>query len=277
MTASRRASAWRSEDIVEIKLEHIEPKDIERHSMALIQQELDRRHIRLDAVEAPIVKRCIHTSADFDYAENLVFSANAVDRMRTSLRAGVAGSSSADASTGAQTLREGAAGSSSEGASTETRARGTGAIVVTDTEMARAGISKTALAALGAETRCFMSDPDVAAEARARGVTRAVVSMEYAARIKDCPLIFAIGNAPTALIELYRLIHDRGLRPAGIIGVPVGFVNVVEAKELILSLEEETAPIGDIPWIVARGRKGGSNIAACIVNALLYGIDDVKR
>lgn len=224
---------------MEIKLEHIEPKDIERHSMALIQQELDRRHIRLDAVEAPIVKRCIHTSADFDYAENLVFSANAVDRMRTSLR--------------------------------------TGAIVVTDTEMARAGISKKALAALGAETRCFMSDPDVAAEARARGVTRAVVSMEYAARIKDRPLIFAIGNAPTALIELYRLIHDRGLRPAGIIGVPVGFVNVVEAKELILSLAEETAPIGDIPWIVARGRKGGSNIAACIVNALLYGIDDVKR
>ena len=243
---------------MEIKLEHIEPKDIERHSMALIQQELDRRHIRLDAVEAPIVKRCIHTSADFDYAENLVFSANAVDRMRTSLRAGIAESSSADASTGA-------------------RVRGAGAIVVTDTEMARAGISKKALAALGAETRCFMSDPDVAAEARARGVTRAVVSMEYAARIKDRPLIFAIGNAPTALIELYRLIHDRGLRPAGIIGVPVGFVNVVEAKELILSLAEETAPIGDIPWIVARGRKGGSNIAACIVNALMYGIDDVKR
>lgn len=266
---------------MEIKLEHIEPKDIERHSMALIQQELDRRHIRLDAVEAPIVKRCIHTSADFDYAENLVFSANAVDRMRTSLRAGAVGSSSADASMGASMgapmLREGATGSSSEGASTETRSRSTGAIVVTDTEMARAGISKKAMAALGAETRCFMSDPDVAAEARARGVTRAVVSMEYAARIKDRPLIFAIGNAPTALIELYRLIHDRGLRPAGIIGVPVGFVNVVEAKELILSLAEETAPIGDIPWIVARGRKGGSNIAACIVNALLYGIDDVKR
>ena len=272
-----RGTPWQQEDIVEIKLEHIEPKDIERHSMALIQQELDRRHIRLDAVEAPIVKRCIHTSADFDYAENLVFSANAVDRMRTSLRTGVTGSASADASTGAQTLRAGAAGSSSEGASTETRACGAGAIVVTDTEMARAGISKKALAALGAETRCFMSDPDVAAEARARGVTRAVVSMEYAARIKDRPLIFAIGNAPTALIELYRLIHDRGLRPAGIIGVPVGFVNVVEAKELILSLAEETAPIGDIPWIVARGRKGGSNIAACIVNALLYGIDDVKR
>lgn len=257
---------------MEIKLEHIEPKDIERHSMALIQQELDRRHIRLDAVEAPIVKRCIHTSADFDYAENLVFSANAVDRMRTSLRAGIAESSSADASTGAWVCC-----SSLADASTGTWARGAGAIVVTDTEMARAGISKKALAALGAETRCFMSDPDVAAEARARGVTRAVVSMEYAARIKDRPLIFAIGNAPTALIELYRLIHDRGLRPAGIIGVPVGFVNVVEAKELILSLAEETAPIGDIPWIVARGWKGGSNIAACIVNALLYGIDDVKR
>ena len=257
---------------MEIKLEHIEPKDIERHSMALIQQELDRRHIRLDAVEAPIVKRCIHTSADFDYAENLVFSANAVDRMRTSLRAGIAESSSADASTGARVCC-----SSLADASTGTWVRDAGAIVVTDTEMARAGISKKAIAALGAETRCFMSDPDVAAEARARGVTRAGGSMEDAARVKDRPLIFAIGNAPTALIELYRLIHDRGLRPAGIIGVPVGFVNVVEAKELILSLAEETAPIGDIPWIVARGRKGGSNIAACIVNALLYGIDDVKR
>lgn len=277
ISGKARGNARRQEDIVEIKLEHIEPKDIERHSMALIQQELDRRHIRLDAVEAPIVKRCIHTSADFDYAENLVFSANAVDRMRTSLRAGVSGSSSADASTGTQSSGAVAVGSSGSDASTEARARGVGAIVVTDTEMARAGISKKALAALGAETRCFMSDPDVAAEARARGVTRAVVSMEYAARIKGRPLIFAIGNAPTALIELYRLIHDRGLRPAGIIGVPVGFVNVVEAKELILSLAEETAPIGDIPWIVARGRKGGSNIAACIVNALLYGIDDVKR
>ena len=262
---------------MEIKLEHIEPKDIERHSMALIQQELDRRHIRLDAVEAPIVKRCIHTSADFDYAENLVFSANAVDRMRTSLRAGIAESSSADASTEARSHDADACDSSHADASTGAWARGAGAIVVTDTEMARAGISKKALAELGAETRCFMSDPDVAAEARARGVTRAVVSMEYAARIKDRPLIFAIGNAPTALVELYRLIHDRGLRPAGIIGVPVGFVNVVEAKDLILSLAEETAPIGDIPWIVARGRKGGSNIAACIVNALMYGIDDVKR
>lgn len=262
---------------MEIKLEHIEPKDIERHSMALIQQELDRRHIRLDAVEAPIVKRCIHTSADFDYAENLVFSANAVDRMRTSLRAGATDSASVDASAEARSHDAGACGSSHADASTGAWARGAGAIVVTDTEMARAGISKKALAELGAETRCFMSDPDVATEARARGVTRAVVSMEYAARIKDRPLIFAIGNAPTALIELYRLIHDRGLRPAGIIGVPVGFVNVVEAKELILSLAEETAPIGDIPWIVARGRKGGSNIAACIVNALMYGIDDVKR
>ena len=262
---------------MEIKLEHIEPKDIERHSMALIQQELDRRHIRLDAVEAPIVKRCIHTSADFDYAENLVFSANAVDRMRTSLRAGIADSTSADASAEARSHDAGPSGNAHAEASTGACARGAGAIVVTDTEMARAGISKKALAALGAETRCFMSDPDVATEARARGVTRAVVSMEYAARIKDRPLIFAIGNAPTALIELYRLIHDRGLRPAGIIGVPVGFVNVVEAKELILSLAEETAPIGDIPWIVARGRKGGSNIAACIVNALMYGIDDVKR
>ena len=221
---------------MEIKLEHIEPKDIERQSMALIQAELEHRHIHLDPMEAPIIRRCIHTSADFDYAENLQFSDHAVEKMRAALAAG--------------------------------------ALVVTDTEMARAGIRKQALSALGGDTRCFMADPKVAIEAKKRGVTRAVISMEHAARIQDRPLLFAIGNAPTALIELYRLIHDHGLHPAGIIGVPVGFVNVVEAKELILSLAEETAPISEIPWIVARGRKGGSNIAACIVNALLYGIHE---
>ena len=250
--------------------EHAEPKDIERRSMEIIREELSRRGVRLPEVEAPVIERCIHTSADFDYYENLVFSANAVERMRAALSAG--------------------------------------AVIVTDTEMAKAGISKAVTAKYGCELRCFMSDPEVAAEAKKRGVTRATVSMEHAAKLaKQLPkikfslqekpdrfidssfdnpentknknrsaaslsnIIFAIGNAPTALIGIEKLIREKNLRPAGIIAVPVGFVNVVEAKELIWALRNNEN-YSDIPLIVARGRKGGSNIAAAIVNALLYGI-----
>ena len=139
---------------------------------------------------------------------------------------------------------------------------GSGATIVTDTQMAMAGVNKRKLAALGCQIRCFMSDPDVAEEAKRRGVTRAVVSMEHAAKLSG-PLIFAIGNAPTALVHLYELVKSGAVKPELIIGVPVGFVNVVPSKELILTLD-------DVPYIVARGRKGGSNIAACICNALLY-------
>ncbi|MCR5007831.1 MAG: precorrin-8X methylmutase [Oribacterium sp.] len=220
-----------------IKFEHVEPRDIERRSMEIIREELSRRGARLPETEAPVIERCIHTSADFDYYENLVFSANAVERMRAALSAG--------------------------------------AVIVTDTEMAKAGISKVTTAKYGCEIRCFMSDPEVAEEAKKRGVTRATVSMEHAAILaKQLPnIILAIGNAPTALIELERLIREENLRPAGIIAVPVGFVNVVEAKELIWELRN-SEEYQDIPLIVARGRKGGSNIAAAIVNALLYGIID---
>ena len=171
-----------------------------------------------------IVKRCIHTSADFDYAKNLVFSEDVVEKALNALR--------------------------------------NGAVIVTDTQMAKAGINKTRLAKYGGEVRCFMSDDDIAKEARARGITRATASMEKAAGIQE-PVIFAIGNAPTALVRLYELIREGRIQPELIIGVPVGFVNVVPSKELILSLKET-------PYIVARGRKGGSNIAACICNALLY-------
>ena len=172
-----------------------------------------------------MIKRAIHTTADFDYADNLVFSPHAVKRGIEALKAGCD--------------------------------------IVTDTQMAKSGISKATLAKLGGEVHCFMSDPDVAAEAKARGVTRALVCMEKAARL-DKPCIFAIGNAPTALIRIRELIDSGELKPALVIGVPVGFVNVVESKELII----ET----DVPHIVARGRKGGSNVAAAIVNALLYQI-----
>ncbi len=204
-----------------IELQNVLPSDIEKRSFEIITQELG--NIVLDSKEEPIIKRVIHTSADFDYVDNLCFSENAVDRFQQAIRNGVS--------------------------------------IVTDTQMARAGINKKQLARYGGEVYCFMSDEDVAEAARKQGSTRAVASMDKAAAL-HCPLIFAIGNAPTALIRLYELIQDGMLQPEGIIGVPVGFVNVVEAKELIMK-----APV---PYIVARGRKGGSNVAAAICNALLY-------
>ena len=129
--------------------------------------------------------------------------------------------------------------------------------------MARSGINKAALAKLGCDVQCFMSDPDVAEEAKARGCTRARVSMEKAARLGK-ELIFAVGNAPTALLTLRELIDEGAVSPALVIGVPVGFVNIIEAKEAIMETK--------VPYIVARGRKGGSNVAAAIVNALMYQI-----
>ena len=205
---------------------HMKPADIEKRSFAIITEELGGRTF-LESV-AEVVKRVIHTSADFDYADNLCFSPDAVEQAKAALEAG--------------------------------------ATIVTDTNMALAGISKPTLAKLGGKAVCLMADEDVAREARARGVTRATVSMEHAAKL-DGPLIFAIGNAPTALIRLHELIGEGAVSPALVIGVPVGFVNVVESKELFLG--------GDTPYIIARGRKGGSNVAAAIVNALLYQI--VKR
>ena len=204
-----------------MEFECIKPAEIEKRSFAIITQELGDR--RFSPEIEPIVKRVIHTSADFEYADNLVFSDGAVQRAIAAIQ--------------------------------------NGAHIVTDTSMVQAGINKKTLAQFGGEVHCFIADKAVAAEAKRRGVTRSTVSMEHAAQL-DVPLIFAIGNAPTALIELARLVEAGALQPELIIGVPVGFVNVVESKELILQL--------DVPHIVARGRKGGSNIAAAIVNALLY-------
>ena len=204
-------------------IENIKPMDIERRSFEIITEILGDR--KLDPENELIIKRAIHTTADFDYADNLVFSEHAAAKGIAALRGGCD--------------------------------------IVTDTQMARSGINKSTLEKLGGQVHCFMSDPDVAQEAKARGVTRALVSMEKAARLeKRC--IFAIGNAPTALIRLREMIDAGEITPALIIGVPVGFVNVVESKELIM----ET----DVPYIVARGRKGGSNVAAAICNAMLYQI-----
>ncbi|MCD7835056.1 MAG: precorrin-8X methylmutase [Lachnospiraceae bacterium] len=205
----------------EIHLQRVLPAEIEKRSFEIITEELGDR--QLDPIKAPIIKRVIHTTADFDYADSLCFSENAVERLKSAICGG--------------------------------------ACIVTDTQMARAGINKRELAKHGGEVFCFMSDDDVAEAARRERTTRAVASMNKAAAL-DRRLIFAIGNAPTALARLYELIEEGVCAPEGIIGVPVGFVNVIEAKELILA--------SDVPYIVARGRKGGSNVAAAICNALLY-------
>ena len=209
---------------MKIELEQVSPHEIEKRSFEIITEELNGRTFPED--QELVVKRCIHTSADFDYADNLCFSEHAVAK-------------------GIEAIRE-------------------GACIVTDTQMARSGINKKVLARHGGEALCFMSDEDVEARAKETGSTRAAACMEKAAEL-DKKLIIAVGNAPTALVRLYELIGEGKIKPALIIGVPVGFVNVVQSKELIMQT--------NIPYIVARGRKGGSNIAACICNALLYMMD----
>ena len=140
-----------------------------------------------------------------------------------------------------------------------------GADIVTDTNMALAGINKKVLASFGGEAHCYMADAEVAAMAKERRTTRAAISMELASK-REKPVIFAVGNAPTALIQIYEMMQESNWRPAFVIGVPVGFVNVEAAKELILQTE--------VPYIINRGRKGGSNVAAAICNALLYELRD---
>ena len=208
-----------------IELEKVLPAEIEARSFEMITEELGDTPL-IPGTES-IVKRCIHTSADFDYAKNLVFTEGVVEKALQALK--------------------------------------DGACIVTDTQMGKAGINKKKLAKYGGEVFCFMSDEDVAAAAKEQGTTRATASMDKAAALNK-KLIFAIGNAPTALVRLYELVKEGRLDPELIIAVPVGFVNVVQSKELILELK-------DVPSIVARGRKGGSNIAACICNALLYMLD----
>ena len=203
------------------KIKIVKPEDIEKHSMEIITSELGGR--TWPDPEFAIVKRCIHTSADFDYADNLCFSPDA-------------------AKLGMEAIKR-------------------GAHIVTDTRMAWSGINKKKLASFGGEVHCFMGDEDVAAEAKERGCASAAICMERGAALPG-EVIFAIGNAPTALIRLYEMIQEGTLKPALIIGAPVGFVNVVESKELIM----ET----NVPYIVPKGRKGGSNIAATICNAMLY-------
>ena len=197
------------------------PHEIEMRSFDIITEEIGDRELIPE--QAPIIKRVIHTSADFDYLDNLVFKGNAVQ-------------------SGLEALKQ-------------------RATIVTDTNMALSGINKSALSALGCNALCYIADGEVSALAKERGTTRAQISMEKSAELKG-PVIYAIGNAPTALMALKRMTDEGTINPALIIAVPVGFVNVVESKEEILKTS--------VPIIAARGRKGGSNVAAAICNALLY-------
>lgn len=207
------------------KIEFVLPGEIEKKSFEIIGQELTERGIVLDPAQEPVTKRVIHTSADFDYARTLCYSEHAVDTAKKLIL--------------------------------------NGADIVTDTNMARAGINKKLLEKYGGKVYCFMADEDIAQEAKERGITRAAVSMERAAKLKG-PVIFAIGNAPTALIALHELMEREGFTPEFIIGVPVGFVNVEAAKKLFLG--------SDVPYIINEGRKGGSNVAAAICNAILLSL-----
>lgn len=209
---------------MKIDLEKVLPADIEKRSFEIIDQELGGKV--LDKEKEPIIKRVIHTTADFQYADTLEFSENVVEKALAAIKRG--------------------------------------ACIVTDTEMGKAGINKKVLSKYGGEVYCFMSGDEVIKTAKLNGCTRATASMDKAALLEK-EVIFAIGNAPTALVRLYELIMENKINPVLVIGVPVGFVNVVQAKEIIMD--------SGVPYIVARGRKGGSNVAAAICNALLYMID----
>lgn len=196
------------------------PEEIEQRSFEVITQELG--NIVLDPQKAPIIKRVIHTTADFDYARTLYFSEDAIERGKQALLSGCT--------------------------------------VITDTTMAQAGIKKGLLKHLGAQVHCYIADEDVGEIARQNQSTRAVAAVDKAAELKG-PLIFAVGNAPTALIRISQLIKEGKLSPALVIGAPVGFVNILESKDAIMDCQ--------VPMIISTGRKGGSNVAAAILNALL--------
>lgn len=210
---------------------HSLPADIERTSMRIIAQEMHERGIVVPKEHLAVIRRVIHTTADFEYAETLRFTKDAVTR-------------------GIQALQDGVS-------------------IVTDTNMTRAGVSKLALQRFGGEVLCFMAEPAIAELAKSEGTTRAVASMTYAAQYYP-NAVFSVGNAPTALIRLSELIRE-GLRPSLVVAVPVGFVNVVESKEELISVCEEH----NVPAIAAMGRKGGSTVAAAVCNALLYSAADM--
>ncbi|MDD2211404.1 MAG: precorrin-8X methylmutase [Desulfitobacteriaceae bacterium] len=201
------------------------PVEIEKESMAIIGEILGE--VDFTPKELKVVKRVIHTTADFEYAQLLEFNHAPLEALWQAIR--------------------------------------DGRHLVTDTGMAMSGINRRVLSKYGAEVKCFMSQEEVALEAKERGLTRAMVSMEHAVK-DERNGIYVIGNAPTALMQLLELIEKGQAAPAVIIGVPVGFVGAAESKERL----GQTA----IPHILIRGRKGGSNVAASIVNAISYMLEE---
>lgn len=203
---------------------HLRPEEIEAESFRIIEAEAGPHEWA--PAEWQIVRRAIHTSADFEYLRTMFISPGGVAAGVRALKAG----------------------------------RG----IVTDTTMALAGISKPRLEKYSPALSCFVADAAVAKDAAAAGVTRSIMAMRRATALSGNG-IFVIGNAPTALFELLRQVREEGLRPDLIVGLPVGFVGAAESKEELLN----TAPVHGIPFITNHGRKGGSNVAAAVINALL--------
>ncbi|MDH6363387.1 precorrin-8X/cobalt-precorrin-8 methylmutase [Enterococcus sp. PF1-24] len=204
-----------------------DPKMIEVESFKIIQSiiEADFPNYQFkDDKEEKIIKRAIHTSADFDYLQNLVFTHEVISQLETFFLGG----------------------------------KGT---LFTDTTMALSGINKRLLEKLGIQYCCYIADPEVAELAKSKGITRSMAGIEVAAKIAG-PKIFVIGNAPTAIFKILEMVAANTLAVEAVVGAPVGFVGAAESKEALFESQ--------IPAIVARGRKGGSNVAAAIINAILY-------
>lgn len=201
----------------------LKPEEIESESFRIIEAEIGEHGWPED--EWQIVRRAIHTSADYEYARTMILSDGVVEKAVAAIRSGAA--------------------------------------IVTDTTMALAGISKARLAPFGCRVTCHVADPDVAVAARQEGITRSVAAMRKAVA-DPANSIFVIGNAPTALFELLRLIKSGAVVPALVIGLPVGFVGAEESKNALAAAGCDYP----VPFITNIGRKGGSNVAAAVVNAL---------
>lgn len=198
----------------------MKPHEIEAKSFAIIDAEAGPHNFGPD--EWKIVRRMIHTTADFEYMQMVRISNNAV-------------------AAGIKAIRN-------------------GCTVITDTNMAKTGIRKDLLAGFGSRCECLMADPRVAEQATERGVTRARVAVEKAAHMMENG-IYVVGNAPTALLHLLDMINNKAANPALVVGLPVGFVNAAESKAALVETK--------IPYISNVGRKGGSNVAASVINALV--------
>ncbi len=201
-------------------IETLKPQEIETRSFEIIDEEAGKH--AFSEAEWNIVRRMIHTSADFDYMKSVKFHENSIE-------------------TGIQAIRS-------------------GCNIITDTNMARSGIRKMDINGYGGDVMCLIAEDDVKKESKKTGKTRAVISVEKSVALMKGG-IYVVGNAPTALIRLSELINDGTIEPALVIGLPVGFVNTVESKEMLINT--------DFPFITNVGRKGGSNIAASVVNALI--------